>query len=95
MIVTSLEDDRWCAWAIALNVLFLTTPNTYLHYRISPTGEVLTRDMHRRTLRGEPKLSIVDRGAVIVTNSVLFDPVAEAKKRAAIRKITDRPAGFN
>ena len=74
-----------------LHVLFLTTPNTYLHYQISPMGELVNRAMHRHASRGEPALTTTREGAVIVTNSVLYDPVAEAKKRAEIKKITDRP----
>jgi len=74
-----------------LNVLFLTNPTIYLHCRIAPTGEIVTRDMHRRAGTGEPKLTIMDGGVVIVTNSILFDPEAEAIKRAMIRNITDRP----
>lgn len=74
-----------------LNVLFLTNPTTYLHYRIDPDGNILTRDMHRRAAHGEPKLTVMDQGVVVVTNSILFDPVAEAQKRAMIRKISERP----
>lgn len=74
-----------------LHVLFLTTPNTYLHYQISPMGEIVSRDMHRHASRGEPKLTATADGVVLVTNSVLHDPVADAKKWAEIRKITDRP----
>ena len=74
-----------------LNVLFLTNPNTYLHYRIAPTGEIVTRDMHRRANTGDPKLTIMGDGVVVVRNSIPYDPVAEAEKRAKIRKITDRP----
>ena len=32
-----------------LNVLFLTNPNTFLHYRISPEGTIVTRQMQSET----------------------------------------------
>lgn len=74
-----------------LNVLFLTSPKTFLHYRISPDGKILSRDMHRRAVTGDPKLTVMGDGRVVVRNSILYDPVAEAKMRANIRNITDRP----
>ena len=74
-----------------LNVLFLSTPSTFLHYQISPSGEVVTRDMHRRAAVGDPKLTMTQRGTVVVTNSIFYDPELAAKQRAMVRKITDRP----
>ncbi len=74
-----------------LNVLFLATPTTYLHYRITPEGKIVTRDMHKRAAQGDPKLATMNRGIVIVANSIYFNPEAEARERAKIRKITDRP----
>lgn len=74
-----------------LHVLFLSGSKTFLHYRIAPTGEIVTRDMHRRATVGDPKFSNTPDGRIIVTNSLLYDPEAEAEKRAMVRKVTDRP----
>lgn len=74
-----------------LNLLFLTNPSTYLHYCIAPDGEIVVRDMHLRAATGDPKLKMMQNGAVIVTNSIYHDPELAAKQRAMIRKITDRP----
>jgi len=74
-----------------MHVLFLTNPNTWFHYRVSPDGEIVTADMHRRAAVGDPKLSVLAGGMVAVTNSILYDPKAAAEERAKIRRITDRP----
>ena len=74
-----------------LNVLFLTNPSTYIHYCISPSGEVLARDMHRRAATGDPRLTIMDRGVAVVTNSIFYDPQEAARKKAMVRKISERP----
>ena len=73
------------------HILFLSNPNTWFHYRISPDGEIKTSQMHRRTSVGDPKLTVFDNGEVRVTNSILFDPEFEAEQRAKIRSVTERP----
>lgn len=74
-----------------LHILFLTTPNTWLHYRVSPEGEIEKPEMHRRAAVGDPRLTATADGMILVTNSILYDPELAAKQRAEIRRITDRP----
>lgn len=74
-----------------LHILFLTNPNTWVHYRVSPEGEVAKPDMHRRAAVGDPQLRATADGTVLVSNSILYDPVAAAEQRSQIRRITERP----
>lgn len=74
-----------------MHVLFLHSPVVWLHYCIDTEGEIISRDIHKRSNAGDPKLVTLPNGAIEVQNSILFDPVAAAKERAKIHNITDRP----
>lgn len=74
-----------------MHVLFLATPSMYLHYIIKPDGSVANRQIHKRGSIGDPKLLTMPDGTVEVTNSIPYDPVEAAKKRAKIHRISDRP----
>lgn len=74
-----------------MHVLFLTTPVMWFHYIIDPEGNVVSRKVHKRTSLGDPNLLTSADGSVQVNNSIPYDPVAVAKERAKIRKISDRP----
>ena len=74
-----------------MHVLFITTPVMWFHFVIDAEGNVVSRNIHKRTALGDPQLLTDTNGNVQVTNSIPYDPVAVAKERAKIRKITDRP----
>lgn len=74
-----------------MHVLFLTTPVMWFHYIIDPQGNVVSRKVHKRSSVGDPNLITSADGSVQVSNSIPYDPVAVARERAKIRKITDRP----
>jgi hypothetical protein len=75
-----------------LNVLYLATPDFYVHARIDVNGRFLGRDLHKRGDSGDPRLMTFADGSVKVAGSVLYDQRAEAEARGKIRKISERPA---
>jgi len=74
-----------------LNILYLATPDFYVHARIDVNGRFLGRDLHKRGASGDPRLMTFADGAVKVAGSILYDQKAEAEARAKIRKISERP----
>lgn len=75
-----------------LNVLYLATPEFYVHARIDVNGRFLGRELHKRGASGDPRLVTFADGSVKVAGSILYDAKAEAEAQAKIRKISDRPA---
>ncbi len=74
-----------------MHVLFLCTPSMWLHYAIDPHGNIADRTIHKRASVGDPALKTLPNGEILVTNSIIHDPVAIAKQRAKVHRITDRP----
>lgn len=74
-----------------MHVLFLATPAMWAHYIIDLEGHVVNRDIHKRGAQGDPRLMTFADGSVQVSNSIPFDPQADAAARAKIRKISERP----
>lgn len=74
-----------------LHVLFLNTPNTFAHARISPDGTYLGAKHFKRGGAGHPGLQTFANGEVVVANGIPFDPQREQLKRAQIRKLSERP----
>lgn len=74
-----------------LNVLYLATPEFYVHARIDVNGQFLGRELHKRAGSGDPRLMTFADGSVKVAGSILYDEKAEAEARAKIRKISERP----
>jgi len=52
---------------------------------------MVNRQIHQRGDQGDPQLLTTKEGAVIVGNSVPYDPAAVAAAKAKTRKISDRP----
>jgi hypothetical protein len=75
----------------ALHVLYLATPEFYVHARIDVNGKFLGRDLHKRGAGGDPRLMSFADGSVQVAGSIRYDAQAEAAARAKIRKISERP----
>lgn len=74
-----------------LNVLYLATPEFYVHARIDVSGRFLGRELHQRGAGGDPRLMTFADGSVKVAGSILYDPQAAAKAQGKIRKISERP----
>ena len=75
-----------------LNVLYLATPEFYVHARVDVNGRFLGRELHTRGGGGDPRLVTFADGSVKVAGSILYDAKAEAEAQAKIRKISERPA---
>jgi len=75
-----------------LHVLFLATPTMYLHCEVDSDGRLLNRQIHQRGAQGDPMLMTSTTGAVVVANSIPYDPKAVAAAKAKARKASDRPA---
>jgi hypothetical protein len=74
-----------------MHVMFLSTPAMWVHCEIDSDGKMVKRDIHQAPAKGDPVMMAYGDGSVRVVNSILYDPVAVAKERAKIRKISDRP----
>ena len=77
--------------AQVLHVLYLATPEFYVHARMDVDGKFLGRDLHKRGANGDPRLMTFGDGSVKVAGSVLYDAAAAAQAQAKIRKISERP----
>ncbi len=75
-----------------MHVMFLATPTMWVHCVIDTDGRLVNRQIHRRPPQGDPKLITLADGSVQVVNSIPYDPKAEAERRAATRKASERPA---
>jgi hypothetical protein len=75
----------------SLHVLYLATPEFYVHARMDVNGKFLGRDLHKRGAGGDPRLMSFADGSVQVAGSIPYDAQAEAAARAKIRKISERP----
>lgn len=75
----------------ALHVLYLATPEFYVHARMDVNGKFLGRELHKRGAGGDPKLVSFADGSVLVAGSIPYDAQAEAAIRSKIRKISERP----
>lgn len=74
-----------------LNVLYLATPEFYIHARVDVNGRFLGRELHKRGANGDPRLVTFADGSVKVAGSIPYDARAEAAARGKIRKISERP----
>jgi len=74
-----------------MHVMFLATPSMWVHCVVDTDGRLVNRQIHQRPPEGDPRLITMADGSVQVVNSIPFDPKAEAERRAAIRKASDRP----
>lgn len=74
-----------------LHVMFLTTPSMWLHSVINTDAQLVSQQLHKTTLQGDPLLLSHEDGSVRVANSIPYDPKAEAERRAKTRKASDRP----
>jgi hypothetical protein len=75
-----------------MHVLFLATPSAWLHCQVDTDGKLVERAIHQCGPQGDPLLITAPDGSVSVSNSVLYDPKAEAAARAKFRKLSERPA---
>lgn len=85
-LVTVDRDQR-------LHVMYLATPNLWVHCMIDTDGTLVNREFHKTAAQGDPQLLTYGNGTVGVANSIPFDPKAAAEAKAKIRKASDRPAG--
>jgi hypothetical protein len=74
-----------------LHVLYLATPELYVHARVDVQGRFVGRELHKRGGGGDPKLMSFADGSVKVAGSILYDAKAAAAERSRIRKISERP----
>lgn len=76
-----------------MHALYQVKPNLYTHTCISPKGEVLSTEQHKRGRGGDPRLMSFGDGMVRVAGSIPFDAEAEAEVRKKIRGASERPSG--
>ncbi len=75
-----------------MHVLFLASPNAWVHCQIDTDGKLADRAVHQCGPQGDPQLVTAPDGSVSVTNSILYDPKAAAAARAKFRKLSERPS---
>ncbi|MBK1790274.1 hypothetical protein [Persicirhabdus sediminis] len=74
-----------------LHLLYLISPSTYKHLTINTNGQIIDQSFTKRGAVGDPYLETLEGGAVLTRGGVAYDPKAEAEKRNAIKKASDRP----
>jgi hypothetical protein len=75
-----------------LNVLYLSSPGVYAHARVDPNGTFLGTSYFQRGASGKPTLQTFANGEVVVAGGVPYDPKAEERQQAQIRRLSERPA---
>ncbi|MDP0492019.1 MAG: hypothetical protein Q7Q71_13295 [Verrucomicrobiota bacterium JB023] len=75
-----------------LHILYLATPNRFMHTLIDARGRVAERTLYGRGAVGEPRLVGFANGEVKVAGGVEYDPKAEQERNDKIRKISERPS---
>ena len=75
-----------------MHVLFLTSPDTWIHCQIDTDGQLANRAIHKSGPQGDPLLMTAPDGTVSVSNSILYDPKAAAAAHAKFRKLSERPS---
>lgn len=74
-----------------LHVIFLTAPNIYAHARVSADGKYLGTDYYTPAPGAKPALATFANGDVVMAGGIPHDPKASQKRRASIRKLSERP----
>jgi len=74
-----------------LHVLYLARPEHYSHILIDDRGRVSKRTLFKRGSTGDPRLVAFKNGEVQVVGGIVFDPKKQAKEKAKIRRISERP----
>ena len=75
-----------------LHVLYLATPDRYVHVLINSQGKVTDRKIYKHGPSGDPRLIAFADGEVKVAGGLEFDPKALKKQRDKIKKISERPS---
>ena len=74
-----------------MHALYQVKPDLFAHCCISPQGNVVSAQYHKRGKVGAPRLITFGDGNVRVGGTTPYDPMAEAAKKSRIRKLSDRP----
>ncbi len=77
-----------------MHVMYLGTPSMWVHCQVDTDGKLINREVHQRAGQGDPQLLTFPDGTVRVSNSVLYDPKADAAAKSKVRKASDRPVGM-
>lgn len=73
-----------------LHVLFLSTPEIYVHATVDKDGALLASEFYKRGPTGNPSFEPLPDGEIKVRGGILYDPKKEAEKRAKARTISER-----
>lgn len=74
------------------HILFQVNAKVFRHLQIADSGKILKQELYKLGAKGIPRLwQINQKGEIVVRNAIPFDAVADAKKRAAIHNISQRP----
>ncbi|MES2706488.1 MAG: hypothetical protein V4726_07790 [Verrucomicrobiota bacterium] len=76
-----------------LNLIYQTTPSLYTYLQVDPAGRVTSQKFYSAS-KGAPKLVKQSDGATAIFGGQVYDPRADAQRKNAIRKLSDRPAGI-
>ncbi|MDB6132597.1 MAG: hypothetical protein JWM59_840 [Verrucomicrobiales bacterium] len=76
-----------------LNLIYQSTPSLYTYQQLDPGGQVTALKFYSVS-KGIPKLIKEADGATAIMGGAIYDPAAEARKKTAVRKLSDRPGGL-
>lgn len=74
-----------------MHAIYQVKPNIFGHTCITPNGKVKFTSFHKRGSSGDPRLITFGNGEVRVAGGVPYNAQAEAKERAKIHNISERP----
>ena len=74
-----------------MHVLFQVGAKIYRYLQIADTGVIIKQELIKQAVRGTPMLVSLPNGAIDYRNGLAFDAKEEAKKRASIHNLSQRP----
>lgn len=74
-----------------LHVLYLATPEVYVHAIVDRDGRLSHTQYYKRGLAGAPSFASFANGEVKVRGAIPFDPQKDAAERNRARRISERP----
>lgn len=73
-----------------LHVLYLSTPEIFIHAKVNQDGKLLATDFYKRSNSGNPGLIAFANGEIKIRGGIPYDPTKEIKERENARTISER-----
>jgi len=74
-----------------MHVVFQVGAKIYRYLQIADTGAIMKQELIKQGVRGTPMLVSLQNGNIVYRNGLAFDAKEDAKKRASIHNLSQRP----